>query len=202
MKWAFGIVLVVVAGAVAAFAIYTWARNDSVDKSRVEAYANVVAATCDPTPCEVTALSHVSGDAWKAVYHNPNSGAVTCLLVQANHFAARNGGSFAGVTRMTCPEQRGATTVSKPAKPPPPPIGPKWWLVDEATENVGHSKWASDNGLAEAIFDCIGQGRSRNEGGLYRRFACTYSYGGPNYDKNGRIEIVTTGRDSFRVLSN
>jgi hypothetical protein len=202
MKWAFRIVLVVVAGAVSAFGIYTrgWHSDDSGDPSRARAYAETLAAQCDPDACEVSSVTHVSGNDWKVVLRNPKSGGVGCVLVQADRFAERADSNFSGASRMSCAEERSATTVSKPLKPKPPPIGPEWWDQDRATENVGHSKWASDNSLDQAVFDCLGQGRVRAED-LYRRFACTYSYGGPNSNKSGRIEIVTTGRDSFRVVS-
>jgi hypothetical protein len=199
VRWAFGIVLIVVAGAVAAFGIYTWGwrDDDSGDSSRARAYAETIAAQCDPHPCQVRSVTHISGDDWKVVLRNPAGGAVSCGLIQIDRFAERASGDFAGASRMQCAEQRSATTVSQPK---PAPIGPEWWATDVAEGKVEHSTWASDNNLSQAIFDCIGKGASRGDE-LFRRFACTYEYGGTNLDQTGRIEIVATGRDSFRVVS-
>ena len=62
-------------------------------------------------------------------------------------------------------------------------------------------RWAKKTlPLSEAIFDCVGQGASPN-GGAFRHFACTYDFGGKSVDQSGRVEIVTTGRDAFRVAS-
>jgi hypothetical protein len=36
---------------------------------------------------------------------------------------------------------------------------------------------------------------------VYRRFACTYDFGGRDLHQSGRLEIMTTGRDTFRVSS-
>lgn len=200
MRWTFGIVLVLVTGAVAAFGIYTWGWRDDDDTgsaSRARAYADAVAASCDPEPCQVRSLTHISGNDWKVVFRVPSTGEIGCELIQTNRFSDLASGGFAGASRMKCAEERSGTSGSRPK---PVPIGPEWWATDVAEGKIEHSKWASDNSLSEAIFDCIGKGASRGDE-LFRRFACTYSYGGPQLDQTGRIEIVATGRDSFRVLS-
>jgi hypothetical protein len=159
---AFGIVLVVVAGAVATFGIYTWGWRDDEDTgsaSRARAYADAVAASCDPEPCRVRSLDHISGDDWKVVLRNPTSGSVGCALIQTNRFAERASGDFAGASRMECPETRSGKTTPEAAPP-----GPGWWSEDVAAQKIEHSRWASDNELDQAIFDCIGQGASRADG--------------------------------------
>ena len=190
--------LVVVTGAVAALAIYTFAwRSDNGSSEReARSYAAAVAATCDPRACQIRRLVHIGGDDWKAVLREPTDGQVGCLLIQTNRFAERASGNFAGASRMRCPEARPPRVR---AAKQPQPVGPEWWDTDEAATTIEHSRWAFSHNLKQAIFDCVGQGVSRGE--LFRHFACTYDYGGAQLNESGRVEITTTGRDTFRVVS-
>jgi hypothetical protein len=92
--------------------------------------------------------------------------------------------------------------ATPPPPPPPPPPGPEWWTVDQASDRIAHSHWVRSAGLGSPLFDCIGQGRKRVNDSLedvYRRFACTYEFGGPDLNREGRVVIQTTGRDTFVV---
>jgi hypothetical protein len=199
-RWSFLAVLVVVIGAVAAFAVYAfgWHDGDSGSSSsrQVHAYAAAIAATCTGAACQIKSLDHLGGDDWKVVLRNPRSGAVGCLLIQTNRFAERAGGDFAGAARMRCPERR----VGRAAKGAAP-IGPAWWDTGQAEDNLDHSQWAFDNGVNGAVFSCIGQGEGRGDGPYYRRFVCTYEAGGPNADRNGRVVLATTGANTFRIIT-
>jgi hypothetical protein len=201
-RWTFLTVLVVVTGAVAAFAVYTFGWRDensgSGSRRQARAYAAAVASTCGGAACQIKSVVHLDQDDWKVVLRNPASGEVGCVLIQTNRFVERANGGFAGVSRMRCPERR--TGHAKGAVPAVP-IGPAWWDEGQAEDNLDHSKWASDSGLNPAVFSCIGQGESRGDGPYYRRFACTYEAAGANGRlRNGRVVIATTGADTFRIL--
>jgi hypothetical protein len=155
-----------------------------------------VAATCHPRACQVKRLVHIGGDDWKAVLRDPTDSQVGCVLIQTNRFADRASGDFAGASHMRCPEAR-PPHVRAAAQPQP--LGPQWWTPDEAASKLEHSTWAFSHNLNRAIFDCVGQRVSRDD--YFRRFACTYDYGGTALDQSGRVEIVTTGGDTFRVVS-
>jgi hypothetical protein len=198
-RWGFLTALVVVGGAVAAFAIYTfgWRDDEGSSAERARAYAATLAASCDPHSCRVVRVSHISGNDWKVVLRVPATGRIVCAIIQTNRFAERASGDFAGAARMRCPEARpGQAQASGPA---PAPVGPAWWDETQAEDNIEHSKWVFDNGINGGVFSCVGQGPIRQ--GLFRRFACTYESAGPQLDKSGRLVIVTTGSDTFRVVS-
>ena len=103
--------LVVIVGAVAAFAIYTFEwRGNGASSERARAYAEAVAATCEPEACEVGGLTRISENDWKIVLRNPGTGSVGCALLQTDRFAQRADGDFAGASRMGCAEAHGRTT--------------------------------------------------------------------------------------------
>jgi hypothetical protein len=192
-RWTFLAVLAVTAGAVAGFAIYTFGwRGDNSTSQQASAYADAIAAQCDPHACAVERLARIEGDDWKAVLRDPSDGQVFCALIQADRFAERAAGGFAGVSRLNCAEARAGRA--------PPRLGPEWWKPGEASEKLAHSRWAFSHQLSEAIFDCVGQGTRRDDR-RFRRFACTYEYGGASLDRSGRVEVTTTARDRFRVDS-
>ena len=120
------------------------------------------------------------------------------MLIQTKRFSPRASGDFAGTSPLTCSESRSGK------QQPVARLGPGWWSETEAEDKLDHSKWVFDNGLNGGVFSCVGQGASRANGPdlLFRRFECTYTYAGPNSDKNGRVVFVTTGRDNFTVPSN
>ncbi len=73
MKWLFLTVLVLVAGAVAAFAIYTWGWRETTDDREAErARAGLIARRIASEACETCEpgqLTHVAGTVWSVRVH-------------------------------------------------------------------------------------------------------------------------------------
>jgi hypothetical protein len=104
MKWLALAVALVVAGAVAAFAIYTWGRHNNSaaaeDQTQVRAYANQLATLCDPA-CEPVNLRPIAPGVWKLNQRN-SEGERVCLDIIVDEFRALDDGSFTGVVRIRC----------------------------------------------------------------------------------------------------
>jgi hypothetical protein len=207
MRWVFAIVLVVVAGSVAAFGIWTFGREEDGDRELALAYVDVIRN--DYPELRSVELEHVDGTIWRARTHWADD-EPSCALLDIAKFERAGKQRYEGLDRTACPgevvrEASTTTTKSKPKPPPPPPLGPDWWTTDEASEKISHSAWLERSGLGSPLFDCIGQGRRREDRAtfedIYRKFVCTYNYAGPAHDREGRIVLETTGADTFRVVS-
>lgn len=105
MKWASLMVTILIAGAVAVFAIYTfgWRDGGDLDNERVRARlaAEQVATLCETT-CTVTRLGRVADGLWQMEEVDEN-GKRFCAAIDLDHFrAASNGETIHGVGRMSC----------------------------------------------------------------------------------------------------
>src|SRR5215211_2714181 len=195
MRWIFAIVLVVVGGLVAAFGIWTFGRDeDDGDRNLALAYVDVIRN--DYPDLRSVELEHVDGTIWRARNHWAGE-EPSCVLLDTAKIERVGKQSYEGIERTACPgevvREASPTTTSKPKPPPTPAPGPGWWTTDEASEKVAHSTWLARSGLGSPLFDCIGQGRRREDRAtfedVYRKFVCTYSYAGSQLDQEGRIVI-------------
>jgi hypothetical protein len=104
MKWFAFAVALVVAGAFAGFAIYTWGGDDNSGaaehQAQARAYANELGALCDPA-CQVVSLRPIAPGVWKLNQRN-SQGEQVCLDIIVDDFRALADGSFTGVLRIRC----------------------------------------------------------------------------------------------------
>jgi hypothetical protein len=110
--WAFAIVLVLVAGAVAAFGIYTWGWRDedvSGDRARAMLYADQVARLCNRDGgggCSVSRLGRVAKGLWRFEEIDPETGQTYCIGIDLEHFrVASNGETLHGVSGVSCSKE-------------------------------------------------------------------------------------------------
>ncbi len=105
MRWAFASIVVIVAGAVGAFAIYRFSGGDSTS-SRSEALiaAHELAGVCSGS-CHAADVQHLTGDIWKLslVFNRSDfslpSRSRICLNVHLDHYASpeTNASTLAGI---------------------------------------------------------------------------------------------------------
>jgi hypothetical protein len=104
VKWLVLLVAFVAVGAFAGFGIYAWASRDdksaAADQAQARAYANQLAALCDPA-CEIVSLRPIAPGVWKL--HELNSeGERVCVDIIVDRFRSLADGDFAGVVRRPC----------------------------------------------------------------------------------------------------
>jgi hypothetical protein len=107
MKWVAVAIALVVAGAVAGIAVDGWGWRDdtsaaaeSQDQSRARAYADELAALCDPA-CELVSLESKAPGVWKL--HELNSeGERVCVEIILEDFRRLADGTFQGVITRPC----------------------------------------------------------------------------------------------------
>lgn len=103
MRWLFASVVVVVAGAVGAFAVYRFSGDSGgSDRSRALIAAHELAGACDGS-CHAADVQHVAGDVWKLTLM-PNH---ICLTVHLNTYSPPPIGTSSlfgvpGVARTDC----------------------------------------------------------------------------------------------------
>jgi hypothetical protein len=106
MKWLFLTALVLVAGAVAAFGIYTWGwhdrdavSSDADDRALADSYGRQIMNRCTGE-CRVENLHEVAPGVWEftAVYQ----GVPYCAAIQLDSFRATSSGNFTGWSRTSC----------------------------------------------------------------------------------------------------
>lgn len=99
MRWAFGIVCVFVAGAVAAFAIWTFGDDDDggtgSDAALARAYAGIIAH--DSGKARIESVTRVSGDVWKVRAKGQVTGTVSCLLLDLSRFRRIGKDDYEGI---------------------------------------------------------------------------------------------------------
>jgi hypothetical protein len=104
VKWAFGIVLVLVVGAVAAFAIWTFRDDEassSDDAALARAYAGVIAQ--DTGKVTIESVGRVSGDVWKVRAKGQVTGTVSCLLIDLSRFRRLGNDDYEGIIVQAMP---------------------------------------------------------------------------------------------------
>jgi hypothetical protein len=109
MKWVFLSLLVLVAGGVATFAIYTfgWRNGDNAEEDErltATAYAAEVAAACtteETAGCEVESVERAAPGIWR-VQLDLERGADECYTLHLDDFRPLPGGGFEGVSFANC----------------------------------------------------------------------------------------------------
>jgi hypothetical protein len=120
-RWAFLTVLVLVAGAVAALAIYTFGWRDQGDNERARAmlYAQEVArnaesecpevdpkADCDYDDADVIEVEQVADRLWRSRMRLNPPGRVVCVAIDLEHFrVASNQETLHGMSVVDCPTE-------------------------------------------------------------------------------------------------
>jgi hypothetical protein len=95
---AFATVVVLVAGAVAVFAIWTF-RDDEArsgdDVALARAYAGIIAH--DTGAVRIEGVSHVGDDVWKVTGKARATGAIKCLLIDLSRFRRLGKDDYEGI---------------------------------------------------------------------------------------------------------
>jgi hypothetical protein len=105
VKWLALIVALIVAGAVAGFAIYTWGWREEEkpsladEQARARAAADEIAASCDPT-CTVESLTRIGPELWKL--EAVENGRRSCVTIHVDVFRPLSGGKFTGYAATRC----------------------------------------------------------------------------------------------------
>jgi hypothetical protein len=100
MRWVFAIVLVVVAGSVAAFGIWTFGRDEDGDRELALAYVDVIRN--DYPELRSVELEHVDGTIWRARNHWADE-EPSCALLDTAKFERVGKQSYEGIERTACP---------------------------------------------------------------------------------------------------
>ena len=118
MKYIFLIVVVLVTGAVASFAIYTFGWRDEAPDEGGRALAVLTAEQLragDPdlaNDCEVANLEHIAETVWRVRFACPRSGGITgpqnyspqvCFAIDVGAFRVASSGQFSGAASVACP---------------------------------------------------------------------------------------------------
>lgn len=106
MKWLALIVALVVAGAVAGFAIYTWGWRDegkpslAEERARAQTFADELVTLCEPSDCAIESLTRIGPNLWKL--RASESGKPLCVTIHVDVFRPLSGGKFTGYAPTTC----------------------------------------------------------------------------------------------------
>ena len=96
-RWTFLSVLVIVAGTVAAFAVWTYGEDGDTgtgsDAALARAYAGIIAH--DVGDARVESVTRVSGDVWKM--KAASGGVVKCLLIDLSRFRRNGKNDYEGI---------------------------------------------------------------------------------------------------------
>jgi hypothetical protein len=109
VKWAFGIVALVVAGAVATFGIWRMTDEPSQtldnEKARAEVVAAQVASWCfDPEGpiCETRELERVASGLWRMRMYDAEANSNICAAIDLDHFRVVDADTLHGVAQIDC----------------------------------------------------------------------------------------------------
>jgi hypothetical protein len=108
-KWVAVIVFVLVAGAIANFAIYTFGWRDDAnenERARAQAAAEQVAAQCEKE-CTVSEITRIAPRLWRS-REVDTEGRVFCVVIDLDYFrVASNAETVHGASEVTCPGRSG-----------------------------------------------------------------------------------------------